>query len=101
LINEDGGSEYKCFVDPGRLRSIYMDNDLSEIVDQAMGCMWLTGRQWWHICLYCPALELVGKQLYWREFKRDEDYIEKMETELWEFALLVDQYEAALRKQAA
>jgi hypothetical protein len=101
LIGDDGGSEYKCFVDPGRLRSIYMDNDLSEIMDQAMGCMWLTGRKWWHICLYCPALEPVGKQLYWREFKRDDDYIEKMEAELWEFAVLVNEYEAELRKQAA
>lgn len=101
LIGDDGGSEYKCFVDPGRLRSIYMDGDFSEIVDQAMGCMWLTGRKWWHICLYCPALETVGKQLWWREFKRDDDYIEKMESELWEFATLVSEYEHSLRQQAA
>jgi hypothetical protein len=101
LIGDDGGSEYKCFVDPGRLRSIYMDGDFSEILDQAMGCMWLTGRKWWHVCLYCPALEHVGKQLWWREFKRDDDYIEKMETELWEFATLVNEYEHSLRQQAA
>ena len=101
LIGDDGGSEYKCFVDPGRLRSIYMDGDFSEIVDQAMGCMWLTGRKFWHICLYCPALETVGKQLWWREFKRDDDYIEKMESELWEFATLVSEYEHSLRQQAA
>lgn len=101
LIGEDGGSEYKCFVDPGRLRSIYMDGDFSEILDQAMGCMWLTGRKYWHICLYCPALETVGKQLWWREFKRDDDYIEKMEAELWEFATLVSEYEHSLRQQAA
>ena len=101
LINDDGGSEYKCFVDPGRLRSIYMDDDFSEIADQAQGCMWLTGRKWWHICLYCPALEMVGKQLWWREFKRDDEFIEKMETDLWEFAMLVAQYEKVLRQQAA
>lgn len=101
LINDDGGSEYKCFVDPGRLRSIYMDDDFSEIADQAQGCMWLTGRKWWHICLYCPALEMVGKQLWWREFKRDDEFIEKMETDLWEFAMLVAQYETVLRQQAA
>jgi hypothetical protein len=101
FIGDDGGSEYKCFVDPGRLRAIYMDDDFSEIHDQAQGCMWLTGRKFWHICLYCPALELVGKQLWWREFKRDEGFIEKMEQDLWEFAMLVNEYEAALRKQAA
>jgi hypothetical protein len=101
LINDDGGSEYKCFVDPARLRAIYMDDDFSEIVDQAMGCLWLTARSWWHTCLFCPALEPVGKQLRWREFKRDDDYIEKMESDLWEFAQLVNDYEHALRKQAA
>jgi hypothetical protein len=101
LINDDGGSEYKCFIDPGRLRSIYMDDDFSEIADQAQGCMWLTGRKWWHICLYCPALEMVGKQLWWREFKRDDEFIEKMEADLWEFAMLVAQYEKVLRQQAA
>lgn len=101
LINDDGGSEYKCFVDPARLRAIYMDNDFSEIADQAQGCMWLTGRKWWHICLYCPALEMVGKQLWWREFKRDEAFIEQLESDLWEFSVLVDQYEQALRLQAA
>lgn len=101
LINDDGGSEYKCFIDPGKLRAIYMDDDFSEIADQAQGCMWLTGRKWWHICLYCPALEMVGKQLWWREFKRNDDFIEKMEADLWQFAMLVAQYETVLRQQAA
>lgn len=101
LIDPDGGSEYKCFVAPDRLRAIYMDNDFSEIADQAQGCMWITGRNWWHICLYCPALKPVEKQLWWREFKRDDDFIEKMERDLWEFSQLVEQYEQQLRQHAA
>lgn len=101
LINDDGVSEYKCFVAPDRLRNVLIENSIDDVMDQAMGQLWLTGRQWVHICVYCPALEPVGKQLWWREFKRDDEFIAKMEADLWQFALLVDQYEAALRKQAA
>lgn len=99
LIDEDGGSEYKCFLAPEKLRAFHIDNDASGIFDQVQGCMWITGRKFWHIGLYCPALAPVGRQLWWQEFKRDENYIEQLEQDLWEFKLLVDKYEGALRKQ--
>lgn len=101
LIGEDGGSEYKCFLAPEKLRSFHIDNDASGIKDQVQGCMWITGRKFWHVGMYCPALEPVGRQLWWQEFKRDEDYIEKLEADLWQFKLLVDQYELKLREKAA
>jgi len=101
LIGEDGGSEYKCFVNPERLRAFHIDNDASDIFDQVQGCMWITGRKWWHIGLYCPALKPVGRQLWWREFQRDDDYIERMESDLLEFKALVDHYESQLRSKAA
>lgn len=101
LIGEDGGSEYKCFLAPEKLRAFHIDNDASGIMDQVMGCMWITGRKFWHVGMYCPALEPVGKQLWWREFQRDEEYIEKLEADLWQFKLLVDEYEAKLRQKAA
>lgn len=101
LIEEKGGSEYKCFVAPDKLRSIYIDGDISEVHDQSMGGMWISGREWWHNCLYCPALESAGKQFWFQEFKRDEEYIEKLEQDLWQFAMLVSQYEQVLRQQAA
>ncbi|MGE1156573.1 lambda exonuclease family protein [Pseudomonas kitaguniensis] len=101
FIGEDGGSEYKCFLAPEKLRSFHIDNDASEIMDQVQGCMWITGRKWWHIGMYCPALESVGRQLWWQEFKRDDNYIDKLEEELWEFKLLVDGYEEKLRSKAA
>lgn len=97
LIGDDGGSEYKCFIAPERLRSFHIDNDPGEVMDQVQGCMWITGRKYWHLGMYCPALEPVGKQLWLREYQRDEDYIEKLEEDLWQFKLLVDSYEAALR----
>ncbi|MCY1372189.1 hypothetical protein D9M68_942870 [compost metagenome] len=70
-------------------------------MEQAQGCMWLTGRKRWHICLYCPALEVVGKQLWMKVFNRDDDFIEAMETDLVEFEALVSGYETLLKKEAA
>jgi hypothetical protein len=101
LIDPKGGSEYKCFIAPDKLRPIVLEHDVSEVKDQALGCMWLCGRDWWHVGLYCPALAPANKQFTMVEVKRDDDFIEKMEQDLWQFALFVDQYEAALRKQAA
>lgn len=101
LIGDDGGSEYKCFIAPEKLRAFHIDNDASGVMDQVQGCMWITGRKWWHLGLYCPALEPVGRQLWWREFQRDDDYIERLESDLWRFKLLVDEYEEKLRSEAA
>jgi len=101
FIGADGGSEYKCFLAPDKLRAFHIDNDASDVIDQVQGCMWITDRKWWHIGMYCPLLKPVGRQLWWREFKRDDDYIEKLEEDLWEFKLLVDGYEQALRSKAA
>ena len=101
FIGEDGGSEYKCFLAPEKLRSFHIDNDASGIIDQVQGCMWISGRKWWHIGMYCPLLKPVGRQLWLQEFKRDDDYIEKLEEDLWQFKLLVDDYEAKLRSKAA
>lgn len=100
LIDEDAGSEYKCFMNPERLRAFHIDNDASEVFEQVQGCLWVTGRKEWHLGMYCPALEPVGKQLWWKVFPRDEDYIEKLEADLVEFKRMVDAYEARLREQA-
>ena len=101
LIGEDGVSEYKCFIAPEKLRSFHIDNDASEIFDQVQGVLWITGRKWAHIGMYCPALEPAGKQLWWREFQRDEAFIEELEEDLLRFKALVDYFEAKLRDQAA
>lgn len=101
LIDPDEGSEYKCFIAPEKLRSFWIDNDPSSVMEQAQGCMWITGRKRWHICLYCPALESAGKQLWWQVFDRDDNYIEKMEADLLEFKGLVDMYEQKLRMKEA
>lgn len=97
LIGANGGSEYKCLVSPEGLREVLLSEDLSEFMDQIQGCLWITGRRYWHFGLYCPALESVGLDFYWREIKRDDDYIEAMESELIEFSRLVATYRNKLR----
>ena len=101
LIGDDGGSEYKCLVSPEKLRDVLLRDDLSDFTDQIQGCMWLTGRKWWHFCLYCPALAPIGRQLYWRHVERDDAYIAKLEADLLAFHQLVSEYEDALRLKAA
>lgn len=97
LIGEDGGAEYKCLIDPARIREILLENDISEFMDQVQGGLWITGRKWWHFCLYCPALAQVGKALTVFEVARDDAYIEAMELDLVEFDRLVCKYETVLR----
>lgn len=98
LIDDESGAEYKCLIDPGRLRKVMLDDDISEFTDQIQGCMWITGRKEWHFCLYCPILRPVGLHLYWRRVQRDEQHIEAMEADLLRFKALTDSYEARMRK---
>lgn len=97
-INEDGSAEYKAFLDPAKLRAIYIDGDIGEIREQAQGGLWISGRKWIDVGLYCPALAVAGKDFWFKRFYRDDDYIETMELELLDFKKLVDGYEAQLRK---
>lgn len=97
LIGTDGGAEYKCLIDPSRIREIILNRNIDDFRDQVQGGMWITGRKWWHFCLYCPALASVGQALTVFEVQRDDDYIEAMEADLIEFDRLVCEYESALR----
>lgn len=101
LIGDDGGSEYKCLVSPERLRAVLLTGDIGEFTDQIQGCMWICGRSWWHFCLYCPALEPIGKQLWHKHVQRDDNYIEALEKDLIEFEKLVTQNEQILRMEKA
>ena len=60
LVGDDEGDEYKCFVSPEKLRAIYLHSDISEVVDQCDGGLWVTGRKVWNFALYCPALKPIG-----------------------------------------
>ena len=104
LIGEDGGAEYKCFVDPTKLRQILVAEELSDVMDQIQGGMWITGRKWWDFCLYCPALEPIGRELTRYRIQRDDDYIEALQSDLIAFDALVESYRTKLtepQKEAA
>lgn len=101
IIGTDGGSEYKCLVSPERLRNIILDQDLSDFTDQVQGCLWLTGRSWWHFVLYCPALKPIGKELFIHEVRRDEGYIQALEQDLLAFDALVSEYQAGIEASQA
>ena len=99
LIGKGGGSEYKCFLAPEKLRAIHIDNDIGDVIWQVQGGMWLTGRSWWHFGLYCPALAACGKSLKILEFERDEAIIQKLEQELIAFDRLVESYREQLEAE--
>lgn len=100
-IDQDGGAEYKCFVDPAKLRPILLEGDISDVVDQCQGGMWVTGRTYWDFVLYCPALEAVGQDLNIIRINRDDDYINEMEIDLIALERLVSEYEAQIRSRKA
>lgn len=96
LIGDHAGAEYKCLIDPTRIRDVLMSNDLSEFMDQVQGCMWLTDRICWHFCLYVPALASIGRALTVFVVLRDDEYIAAMERDLLAFDALVCEYMASI-----
>lgn len=97
LIGADGGAEYKCLMDPTRIMDVILHREIGEYLPQVQGCLWLTGRKWFHFCLYVPALADIGKALTVFEVQRDDDYITAMEADLLAFDALVCEYEEKLR----
>ena len=92
LIDSDGMSEYKCFIAPSSLMPIILDGNIDDCKDQVQGGLWITGRQYAHFVLYCPALEAVNRHLTIFEVERDNDYIEEMQDDLLKFNKVVEEY---------
>jgi len=92
LIRADGGSEYKAFVDPGKLMPIMVHGDVSDIQDQMQMNMWLSGRDWWHFGLYCPGMAAIDRDLLIIPVERDDAYIEEMVADLQAFDVMVEDY---------
>lgn len=92
LIDRDGGAEYKCFYAPDKVRPILAEDDWGDILDQVQGCMWVTGRKWWDMCLLFPALDCIGRGFTRKRIARDEEYIDSLESDLLLFDGLVCQW---------
>ncbi len=93
LIDDDGVLEIKTMVGSDTLFTAVADGDVSAYMDQCLGYLWLLGRQWVDLTLWCPDLNHMAI----KRITRDEDAIEALEADLMAFARLVTQYENTLR----
>lgn len=99
-VSPDTGTEYKCFLDPQKLRAIHIDDDPGDVTYQTNGGLFVTGWKKWAIGVYCPALKPVSRELWLKEYPRDDDLIESMMEPLMNFIEVVNEYEFKLRKTA-
>ena len=97
LIDDDGLLEVKTLFSPERIMTIVGNGDTSDFEDQCMFGLWLTGRQWIDLVVWVPSLEHMAV----KRITRDEDAIEKLESDLMAFARMVKQYETTLRDAIA
>lgn len=97
LIDDDGVLEIKTMVSSDTLFTAVADGDLSAYMDQCLGYLWLLGRQWVDLVLWAPDLD----HMVIHRINRDEDAIEKLESDLMAFARMVKQYETTLRDAIA
>lgn len=97
LIDDGGVLEIKTMVSSDTLFTAVADGDLSAYMDQCLGYLWLLGRQWVDLVLWAPDLDLMVIH----RIHRDEDAIEKLESDLMAFARMVKQYETTLRDAIA
>ena len=101
LVDDDGVIEIKTMCSSATLFQAVADGDISEYIDQCNGYLWLLGRQWVDLVLWCPDLESIGLQITIHHITRDEAAIEALEADLMAFAKLVSSYEHKLRSKAS
>jgi exodeoxyribonuclease (lambda-induced) len=101
LVGDDGLIEIKCPVDSVKIMEMLETHDISEYEHQIQGGLWLSGRKWCDFIQYVPALENVGKDLFYKRVYRDDNFIDAMVEKLLTFEKRVTAYETLLRKQAA
>ena len=101
LIGEDGLLEVKSLFSAERILQIVGGGDHSDFIDQCNFGLWLTGRKWIDLAVWCPALEPIGAELHITRITRDDDVINELEADLMAFAAMVDDFERRLRLKAA
>ncbi len=78
LIDNDGGLELKCPRDSRVHLDRFLSGVPSEHIPQIQGCMWVTGRQWWHFASYDPRMP-ESHRLLIIKVPRDEAVIAKIQ----------------------
>jgi predicted phage-related endonuclease len=100
LVDDDGLIEIKCPVDTVKIMDMLTTHDVSEYMHQMQLGMWITGRKWCDFIQYVPALESIGKDLFYKRIQRDDDFIDDMVERLLHFEKRVTATELLLRKAA-
>jgi exodeoxyribonuclease (lambda-induced) len=98
LIGDPGLLEIKTLLSADVIVRVIGGGDLSEYMDQCLGGLWLTGRQWIDLALWAPALEPIGRHLTIHRITRDEAAIDALEADLIDFAAMVGENEGRLRR---
>jgi hypothetical protein len=74
LIGDDGGIEIKCPKPSTHVKYLRNGKLPSEYKAQVMGCLWITGREWWDFMSYHPQMPNLLIRVH-----RDEEYINQLE----------------------
>lgn len=100
MVGSDGLIEIKCPMACEKIGAAWenLEDAHLEYIDQINGGLWITGRQWCDLVIYCPWLKPVGKDLLVKRIYRDEAAIEALESDLLEFMRMVDRCLEILRQ---
>jgi len=74
LVGDAGGIEIKCPAPPTHVKYLRKGTLPSEYKAQVMGCLWITGREWWDFMSYHPQMPNLLIRVH-----RDEEYINQLE----------------------
>jgi hypothetical protein len=90
LIGDDGGGEFKCVIPTVQVETILRDSMPPEHKAQVQGNLWITGREWWDFCSFCPDMPEHLQLVVYRVLP-DRDYIANLEREVAAFLHEVQQ----------
>ena len=99
FVDDEGLVEIKCPLSCEKLGNVWTNPGDAHLdyLDQINGGLWITGRKWCDLVVYCPWLAPVGKDLFVKRIFRDEAAIEALESDLVRFMRMVDANLAVLR----
>ena len=86
LIGEDGGLEIKCPAPSTHVEYLRGGVLPSKYKQQVMGCLWITGREWWDFVSYHPTMKPLIVRV-----ERDEEYIAALEKCVTKAVNLIDE----------
>ena len=97
--DDDGLIEIKCPMAADKLGAVWSSPETAHIeyIDQINGGLWITGRKYCDLIVYCPWLAPVGKDLFVKRIYRDEAAIDALEADLVGFIRLVEANLTVLR----